>query len=168
MITMLLGGLWHGANLAFIFWGFLHGVYLIVQRITTPVWRKFVAIVRMPAFINSAICIVIVYALTVLAWIYFRSGSMGHSAFSVANTIIGRIASLEDFTWFSVLNKYQVMKGVLLLFILLSVEITNQRWSWNVSQLQRPALRIALFVSVLWLIALFGTFSANSFIYFQF
>jgi alginate O-acetyltransferase complex protein AlgI len=60
------------------------------------------------------------------------------------------------------------MKGMLLLFILLTVEITNQRWSWNVSQLQRPALRIALFVSVLWLIALFGTFSANSFIYFQF
>lgn len=168
MITMLLGGLWHGANLAFIFWGFLHGVYLIVQRITTPIWRKFVQIVRMPAFINSAICIVIVYALTVLAWIYFRSGSMGHSAFSVANTIISRIASMEDFTWFSVLNKYQVMKGMLLLFILLTVEITNQRWSWNVSQLQRPALRVALFVSVLWLIALFGTFSANSFIYFQF
>ena len=51
---------------------------------------------------------------------------------------------------------------------MLAVEITNQRVSWNVTQLQRPALRIALFASVLWLIALFGTFSANSFIYFQF
>lgn len=168
MITMLLGGLWHGANLAFIFWGFLHGVYLILQRITTPIWRKFVQLVRMPAFMNSAICIVIVYILTVFAWIYFRSGSMGHSSFSVANTIIGRILSFEDFSWYSVLNKYQVLKGMLLLFIMLTVEITNQRVAWNVTQLQRPALRIALFVSVLWLIALFGTFSANSFIYFQF
>ncbi|WP_315816456.1 MBOAT family O-acyltransferase [Paraflavitalea speifideaquila] len=168
MITMLLGGLWHGANLAFIFWGFLHGIYLILQRVTTPIWRKFVQIVRMPAFLNSAICIVIVYFLTVLAWIYFRSGSMGHSSFATANTIIGRILSFEDFNWYSVLNKYQVLKGILLLMIMLTVEITNQRMAWNVTQLRRPALRIALFVSVLWLIALFGTFSANSFIYFQF
>jgi D-alanyl-lipoteichoic acid acyltransferase DltB (MBOAT superfamily) len=29
MITMLLGGLWHGANWTFVFWGGLHGVYLV-------------------------------------------------------------------------------------------------------------------------------------------
>lgn len=168
MITMLLGGLWHGANWAFVFWGFLHGLYLIVQRMITPVWRRLVLLVRMPAFINSAICLVVVYVLTVFAWIYFRSGSMGRNSFTIANTIIGRILSFEDFNWASTFNKYQILKGFLLLSIMLAVEITNLRVSWNVTQLQRPALRIALFASVLWLIALFGTFSANSFIYFQF
>lgn len=134
----------------------------------TPVWRRFVLLVRMPAFLNAAICMVLVYLLTVFAWIYFRSGSMGHNSFTIANTIIGRILSFEDFNWASTFNKYQILKGFLLLSIMLAVEITNQRVSWNVTQLQRPALRIALFASVLWLIALFGTFSANSFIYFQF
>ena len=33
MLTMLLGGLWHGASWVFVFWGFLHGLYLIVQRL---------------------------------------------------------------------------------------------------------------------------------------
>jgi hypothetical protein len=60
------------------------------------------------------------------------------------------------------------LKGFLLLSILLAVEVTNKRMTWNVSQLQRPALRITMFAAVLWLIALFGTFSSNSFIYFQF
>jgi alginate O-acetyltransferase complex protein AlgI len=168
MITMLLGGLWHGANVAFVFWGFLHGMYLILQRFTTPVWRKFVALVRMPPFLNSAICMLLVYTLTVLAWIYFRSGSLGHNSFTVANQIIKGIVSFEDFNWASTFNKYQILKGFLLLSILLAVEVSNRRMAWNVTQLQRPALRIVAFASLLWLIALFGTFSANSFIYFQF
>jgi alginate O-acetyltransferase complex protein AlgI len=168
MLTMLIGGLWHGANLAFIFWGFLHGMYLIVQRVVTPPWRAFVKLVRMPAFINSAICIAVVYTLTCFAWIYFRAGSMGHKSFSVANQIIGNILTFDEFNWTSILNKYQVIKGVLLIMILLGVEITNIRFSWNRLQLHRPAWRIAMFACLLWMIALFGTFSANSFIYFQF
>ena len=168
MITMLLGGLWHGANLAFVFWGFLHGMYLIIQRIITPVWRRFVKLVRMPQFINSAICILIVYILTNVAWIYFRSGSMGKNSFDIANQIIGNILSFEDFTWESTFNKYQIIKGFLLIGIMLAIEITNQKFSWNHLQLRRPVWRIAMFCSLIWLIALFGTFSANAFIYFQF
>ncbi len=168
MTTMLLGGLWHGANLAFVFWGFLHGVYLIVQRFTTPVWRKFVQLTRMPAFINSAICMLIVYILTTVAWIYFRSGSLGAKSFSVANLIIGKIISLEDFTWDSTFNKYQIVKGFILLIALLTIEITNKYYAWNNRQLYHPALRITLFSGLLWMIALFGTFSSNAFIYFQF
>jgi len=168
MITMLLGGLWHGANLAFVFWGFLHGLYLIVQRFITPVWRAFVKLVRMPAFINSGICIVTVYTLTTFAWIYFRGGSLGHHSFTVANQVIGRILSFEEFNWNSVFNKYQVIKGIILLAFLLTVEITNRRFTWNRVQLYKPALRIAMVAGLIWMIALFGTFSANAFIYFQF
>lgn len=168
MLTMLIGGLWHGANLAFVFWGFLHGLYLIVQRITTPVWRRFVKLVRMPSVLNSAICMLTVYLLTVFAWIYFRSGSLGHHSFGTANQIIKGILSFNDFNWDSVFNKYQVLKGALLLTILLGVEVTNLRFSLNNIQLYKPALRITMFACLLWLIALFGTFSSNAFIYFQF
>lgn len=168
MLTMLIGGLWHGANLAFVFWGFLHGLYLIVQRITTPVWRRFVKLVRMPSVLNSAICMLTVYLLTVFAWIYFRSGSLGHHSFSTANQIIKGIVSFNDFNWDSVFNKYQILKGALLLTILLGVEVTNLRFSLNNIQLYKPALRITMFACLLWLIALFGTFSSNAFIYFQF
>jgi len=78
------------------------------------------------------------------------------------------ILSFQEFNWASVFNKYQVIKGFILLFILLTIEITNRKFSWNSIQLYRPALRIAMFAGVIWMIALFGTFSANAFIYFQF
>ncbi len=168
MITMLLGGLWHGANWAFVFWGFLHGVYLIVQRMVTPVWRKIVSLVRMPKFLDDGIAMLVVFTLTCIAWVYFRAGSLGAKSFQVANTILGKIFSGQDFNWNSTFNKYQIIKGALVIGIMLIIEVTNIRMRWNTTQLQQPALRIALFAGVLWLIALFGTFSSNAFIYFQF
>lgn len=168
MLTMLIGGFWHGANWAFVFWGFLHGLYLILQRVVQPVWRKIFKITRMPGFLHTGISILVVYILTLVGWIYFRSGSMGRESFTIANDILLNILSFEDFTWAAVVNKFQVFKGFLLIFILLTVEMSNTYFRWNFMQLHRPALRITLFAAAIWLIAMFGTFSANSFIYFQF
>jgi alginate O-acetyltransferase complex protein AlgI len=66
MITMLLGGLWHGAAWGFVLWGALHGTYLVVER----VFRGRVAI---PAWMRRAI----VLQLVVLAWIPFRAPDLG-------------------------------------------------------------------------------------------
>ncbi len=168
MLTMLIGGFWHGANWAFVFWGFLHGMYLILQRIVQKPWKKIVEITRMPKFLSGAIAVFTIYSLTNLAWIYFRSGSLGHKSFSTANKIIANIFSFENFNWNGVVNKFQVIKGMIVISVLLFVEITNFRFNWNSIQVYRPGVRVALFAGLLWLIAFFGTFSANSFIYFQF
>ena len=168
MITMLLGGLWHGANWAFVFWGFLHGLYLILQRLVAPVWRSIVRVARLPKFVDDGVCILAVYTLTLFAWIYFRAGSLGDASFAVANQVIAGILSGEQFYFGAVINKFQVLKGLLLIGILLTVEITNLRWRWNVQQVEYPAWRMAAFAALLWLIAFFGTFGANAFIYFQF
>ena len=168
MITMLLGGLWHGANWAFVFWGFLHGLYLILQRLISPIWRSVVRLAHLPKFVDDGVCILSVYTLTLFAWIYFRAGSLGDASFAVANQVIMGILIGEQFNFGAVINKFQVLKGLLLIGILLTVEITNFRWRWNVRQVEYPAWRMAAFAALLWLIAFFGTFGANAFIYFQF
>jgi D-alanyl-lipoteichoic acid acyltransferase DltB (MBOAT superfamily) len=171
MLTMLLGGLWHGANWAFVFWGFLHGLYLILQRAIAPVWQRFVRLIRLPKFADDAVAMATVYSLTLLAWIFFRSGSIGLAggdSFATANKIIAGIFSLEGFGFEAVVNKFQVIKGVLLIGVLLAVEVTNFHFRWNVLQIRNPVWRMAAFAGLLWLIAFFGTFGANAFIYFQF
>jgi len=171
MLTMLLGGLWHGANGAFVFWGFLHGLYLIAQRGFAPLWRHVVKTVRLPNWISDGIAIATVYTLTLLAWIYFRSGSIGLAggdSFATANQVIRGIVQLEGFHFEAVINKFQVVKGFLLIDLLLAIEITNVHFHWNVQQVKRPALRMAIFAALIWLIAFFGSFGANAFIYFQF
>ncbi len=171
MLTMLLGGLWHGANMAFVFWGFLHGLYLVVQRFVSPVWRGIVHTFRFPRWLDAAVCMATVYALTLLAWVYFRSGSIGLAggdSFGTATRVLSGIFSGEGLSWGAVINKFQALKGFLLIGILLGVEASNFRWRWNARQVQQPAFRLAAFVVLLWLIALFGTFGGSAFIYFQF
>ncbi len=171
MITMVLGGLWHGANWAFVFWGFLHGLYLIAQRMVAPLWKRIAKALFLPDWVRIGVGIATVYILTLIAWVYFRSGSiglMGGDSFGTANAILGNIAKGADFSFGSIINKFQAIKGVLLIGILLTIELSNPVVHWNIVHLDRPLWRIALFSTLLWLIAFFGTFGANAFIYFQF
>ena len=68
-IVMLLGGLWHGANWVFVFWGAYHGALLILER-----WRgKHSVYERLPRPLRIAITFVLV----LFAWVLFRSPDMG-------------------------------------------------------------------------------------------
>lgn len=83
-ITMLLGGLWHGANWTFVVWGGLHGAYLAAERLLkarVPAWRLWE---RLPARVTLAL---ITYAGVLFAWIFFRARSL-----SDAGLIVGSMA----------------------------------------------------------------------------
>lgn len=74
MLTMLLGGLWHGAGWTFVFWGFLHGCYLVVQQIwtsTTQGWKE----QKASLIYRFAACCVTLVAVH-FAWVYFRAQSL--------------------------------------------------------------------------------------------
>ncbi len=163
MLTMLLGGLWHGASWVFVFWGFLHGAYLVVQRLAGPGFRRLLDAMHLPKFAIDGLNIALVYFFTCLAWIFFRSPD-----FSTATTVIERIASFENFTLGSIVNKFWLMKGILLVGLLLLVEIADFRFDFGEVIRRSPVFRVASFAVLLWLIALLGTFDSNAFIYFQF
>ena len=164
MLTMVIGGLWHGASWAFIFWGFLHGMYLVIQRLITAPLSKIEQKLHFPKWFVSAYSIAIVYFFTCYAWIFFRAKD-----FATAQQVISKITSLEGFSWHTVLDKFLVIKAVILIAILLTAEIMNN----NVKNLQtlaveNPVFRVAAFATLVMLVAFFGTFSASAFIYFQF
>jgi alginate O-acetyltransferase complex protein AlgI len=66
MITMLLGGLWHGANWTFVIWGAYHGFLLYLNRLLAPVLE------RAPSFLRQAGT----FALVLIGWVMFRSTSL--------------------------------------------------------------------------------------------
>jgi alginate O-acetyltransferase complex protein AlgI len=161
MLTMLLGGLWHGANYTFIIWGFLHGMYLVVQRLITNVKKTFG--LQPTGVINALFSIMLVYSLTCLSWIYFRSPDI-----ATAHTIIGNIVSLDGLSFADLPYKFEIAKGVMLLAILLFFEIVSTRVDFGTIVLRSPAFRVVSFAAILWLIALMGSFIDSQFIYFQF
>jgi alginate O-acetyltransferase complex protein AlgI len=67
LLTMLLGGLWHGANWTFIAWGAYHGLLLIVYRAVRPVWDGVPLRVRQTAM----------FLLVLLGWVPFRAADWG-------------------------------------------------------------------------------------------
>lgn len=70
MITMLLGGLWHGAGITFLLWGALHGLYLCINNGWIAL-RKKLGWRPLP----KAIAILITFLAVVFAWVPFRSGN---------------------------------------------------------------------------------------------
>jgi D-alanyl-lipoteichoic acid acyltransferase DltB (MBOAT superfamily) len=83
LLTMLLGGLWHGAAWKFIAWGALHGGGLAVERMLEPwIGRRALS----PA--AKIIATLIVFHFVCLAWIFFRAED-----FAVASLYIGGLAS---------------------------------------------------------------------------
>ena len=171
MITMLLGGLWHGAAWVFVFWGFLHGAYQVLGRIFSPYWQKFWSALRAPSWAQVPFNIAIVYVLTCIAWVYFRSGAPGipmNEQLDSAHGVLGGIIFGEGWSFDTVINRFLVMKGFGLIAVLLVVELADEyQPMWQLVE-QQPLFRVISFASLLWLIALFGVFSASAFIYFQF
>ncbi len=82
MITMLLGGLWHGAGWTFIFWGFLHGLYICINHL----WRR--TGVKLPTAVNW----LLTFNAVNIAWIFFRAEN-----FSKAMNIIKAMTDIGSF-----------------------------------------------------------------------
>lgn len=88
LVTMTLGGLWHGASWTFVFWGVLHGVFLIAHRM----FQKFVEIrPAMDRFLLSApgtlLRMLLTFLCVALGWVFFRA-----TTFETAWTMLHRVA----------------------------------------------------------------------------
>src|SRR5262249_4208845 len=63
MLTMLIGGLWHGANWVFVVWGAYHGLLLVLYRLGGPRWDRLPALVRQ----------LVMFLLVLVGWVFFRA-----------------------------------------------------------------------------------------------
>ncbi len=82
MITMLLGGLWHGAAVGFVLWGAYHGALLVLQRV---VGERLVRRIAVPLWLRR----LLTFHLICLGWILFRAPSL-----ELAGSVLGRMAHI--------------------------------------------------------------------------
>jgi len=89
LLTMLLGGLWHGAGWSFIVWGLLHGSYLIINH----AWTKTLGILkitRSQSWLYRFTAWLITFLAVVISWVYFRAPTLEH-----ANSILLAMAGFN-------------------------------------------------------------------------
>ncbi|MCB9906508.1 MAG: MBOAT family protein [Planctomycetes bacterium] len=70
-LTMLLGGLWHGANWTFLIWGAYQGFWLVVERLSgKSSWY---------AFTPKAVQMALTFVLVIFGWVFFRAENLSHA-----------------------------------------------------------------------------------------
>lgn len=85
IITMVIGGLWHGASWNFVIWGALHGVGLVAVRL----WQNVRPPAKEPGFLGRLAGVLLTFHFVTFAWIFFRAPDL-----ATALAILSRIASL--------------------------------------------------------------------------
>jgi alginate O-acetyltransferase complex protein AlgI len=161
IITMGLGGLWHGAAWTFVIWGLYHGVLLVVYRIAgrVDVLRRWLASPRPAA---STLGWAIMFHLTCFGWLIFRSRSAGQ----IQNLTTSLTANFAPAS----INVH----GLLVPFLLYTTPllVVHAIEAWCDDGLAVPQLpvgvRYSLYAATFYLTMLFGNFGGAEFIYFQF
>lgn len=165
MITMLLGGLWHGAAWTFVFWGFLHGAYLVLHRLLLDLYSRMGVISgSFTAQILSWLGWPVTLALVWTTWVFFRAPTF-HDAWVITAAMVGLSSSAETV---AVRSYVQLLVWVSLLLTLLEPRIEQslkaglRRWE----QLHFT-LRGTAYAGLVLMIVFFGG-SSHKFIYFDF
>jgi D-alanyl-lipoteichoic acid acyltransferase DltB (MBOAT superfamily) len=185
MITMLLGGLWHGANWTFVVWGGLHGTYLCVERLirprqstsgstgeglTAPAMATAPVISRAsmaPSFlgkksVNNFLLAMITFFLVNVTWVFFRSADFT-TAWRLLSSMFGRASNGTP-----LLATVDMMKVTLVVVLMVATHWMLR----NTSILQVAEKTKWWVVSLAWsfmlIMLLLAQASSSSFIYFQF
>jgi alginate O-acetyltransferase complex protein AlgI len=160
--TMLLGGLWHGAAWTFVVWGGLHGFYLVVQRLLSPVHRLVEGLGRLAGRGLLGLEMMAVLIAVFIAWVFFRA-----SDFSQAWLVFTQMVS-GGYDLSGLQNKFQLVMGIGLIALLVIGEAFAEQASVRHWFRRARSARVVMAVSLLCMLALFGNFAGSQFIYFQF
>lgn len=159
MLTMLLGGLWHGAALKFIIWGGLHGIALAVHK----VWMRYVKISW--GRFGKILSLILTFHFVVFCWLYFRAADV-----PTVQTMLGNIA--YDFDWAGIGERVVAYWKVFSLIVFgFVVHLLPQAWKNQVRRWYTEAplyVKVLIFVGVIFVIFQATAAGIQPFIYFQF
>ena len=177
MLTMLLGGLWHGAGWTFAVWGALHGLYLMINH----GWRALRGGRRATTVVGKLACTAVTFFAVLIAWVFFRAES-----FDAASRMLSAMFGGAGFVWQTRLDVHNASVWMVVLPVLVWLMPNSQQimgrfrpalgfaqyagrigrqltWSW------RPGPAVACATSALLLYTIWHVVSQRSeFIYYQF
>ena len=155
LLTMLIGGLWHGSSWNFVIWGGIHGLFLSLEKYTFSA-------LNIKTF--NAFGYIYTFVVVLVAWIFFRAPD-----FHSASTIITEIFSF-DYGPLFIGNINAFVNAVLLLLIgfLIDLKIFRSDVSLEEYGTRFSSVKLSVIVSIIILMLCLFYSTAENFIYFQF
>jgi D-alanyl-lipoteichoic acid acyltransferase DltB (MBOAT superfamily) len=148
MATFIIGGIWHGAGWTYVFWGFLHGVALVINHIWKSLGLKLPMLVAWFLTFNFVN----------IAWVFFRAPTWDDA--------VNVFTTMFDFSGFDLNDIYdssvywQVMIGIIMVLVLKN----SNEWA----KIQKATLKYQLFTTLLLAVGILYLSKVSEFIYFQF
>jgi alginate O-acetyltransferase complex protein AlgI len=162
LVTMALGGLWHGASWTFVVWGVLHGLLLIVHRgfqafcLGRP---RLDRLLRTPP--GTILRTVLTLACVCLGWVFFRAPTFG-----VAATMLWKLLRYQPAVRSLPLGEHSLWYTVAVVALCHALA-SRGRWNRIVGRLPAPVLGFG-YAAVLTLALVLAPDNNKAFIYFQF
>ena len=179
MVTMLLGGLWHGAGWTYVIWGALHGIYLMINHGWRTVREKLSWMPSKVGPVEVAFGYVLTFLAVVVGWVFFRAanfdtatailsamvGANGYDAAAASNggaTAILVVAALLLIAWLAP-NTQELVRyhGPI-------ADESDQSAAPSSKLTWQPTMRWAVFVGCLTGISVMSLSKVSEFLYFQF
>ncbi|OBX22085.1 alginate O-acetyltransferase complex protein AlgI [Gelidibacter algens] len=156
MITMLLGGLWHGAAWTFVIWGALHGIYLVVERML-----KNKIHVKIGPY-NGIVLALLTYLLVNFTWVFFRARE-----FSTAKNMLSSMLFMHS-DGEKILQFFDIIKIFIIITILFICHYSMRNTSMKEVSLKTPTWVLGVFWAVMVFLIVISQGGGEQFIYFQF
>jgi len=151
MLTMVLGGLWHGAAWSYAIWGFWHGLMLAAERLTADLgWS-------LKGKLPKALHMLFIFSCVTLAWLLFKLPDFSH--------VVGYLKAIAGNT-----GKGDLQPVLLFFLALFSIPVVAYHLLYLWTRVPRPAIAAArpVLYGVMLFLILVNAGSGASFIYFQF
>lgn len=179
MLTMIIGGVWHGAGWTYFIWGALHGFYLIVNHGWHAVKRSIGLDKMKEPFLVLLFYRLVIFLAVVIGWVFFRSANL-----EVALVFITRMFTFYDGPALDIINTASGLTVAGLAFlvvffmpntqeIVLYVGPESDSQTYTVKPSRRflqwqPNLKWATFMSLMFAVCIMLFSQISEFIYFQF
>lgn len=164
LLTMLLGGLWHGASWTFVVWGGLHGISLCVHKL----WMRITGHDKhhRGTWVGNLLSGVVTYAVVLLGWIFFRAPD-----FATAGNVLKGLLSLQSGVFY--ISSWAVF-GIATVFLCSFAALLRSKKKTTALEGFYPTLSLnsvfglTVFFVVLGITLGLAYTNSNPFIYFQF
>ncbi len=158
-VTFLVSGVWHGANLTFVMWGGLHGLFQIVGIEKNRLLPQ----IKVPRQVSVVVNCLVTFVLVMLTWCFFRAESI-HVAFGILGKIFAEPGNL-----FVGEGVPSLLLALMCIGILMLKELKDEM-GLNIHLLNSTnyTVRVASMVLFTSFVLLTASFNGGAFIYFQF
>jgi len=155
LLTMLIGGLWHGSSWNFVIWGGIHGLFLSLEKYTFSLFK-------IKTF--NAFGYIYTFIVVIIAWIFFRAPDL-----ESASTIVATLFSFDFGSLFlGDINKFVNAIFLLIIGLFIDLRLFKSKISLEEYGVRFSVVRLSILVSILILILCLFYSTTENFIYFQF